>query len=78
MRAVLQRVKSAYVKVRPSVIGCSMKNKRDCADVSVANQHPMRHLRDQVDGEVISEIGAGLVCLLGVGVGDTDADAEYM
>ena len=31
-----------------------------------------------VDGAVVGEIGAGLLVLLGVGQGDTEADAEYL
>jgi len=31
-----------------------------------------------VDGLVVGEIGAGLLVLLGVGQGDTEADAEYL
>jgi D-tyrosyl-tRNA(Tyr) deacylase len=31
-----------------------------------------------VDGKVVGEIAAGLVVLLGVAHGDTDADAEFM
>ena len=34
--------------------------------------------RLQVDGEMVSKIGPGLLCLVGLGTGDTDADAEYM
>ncbi len=32
----------------------------------------------QVDGEVVSRIGPGLLCLVGVRDGDTEKDAEYM
>jgi D-tyrosyl-tRNA(Tyr) deacylase len=32
----------------------------------------------EVDGEVISRIGPGLMCLIGAAAGDTDKDAEYM
>ncbi len=31
-----------------------------------------------VDGEITGEIGRGLLVLLGVGVGDTRADADYL
>jgi len=31
-----------------------------------------------VDGEVVGEIGPGLLVLLGVGVGDTEEDARFM
>jgi D-tyrosyl-tRNA(Tyr) deacylase len=31
-----------------------------------------------VEGEVTGEIGAGLLVLLGVGSGDTPADADYL
>ncbi len=32
----------------------------------------------QVEGKIVSEIGQGLVCFIGVEQNDTDADAEYM
>jgi len=32
----------------------------------------------RVDGRVVGEIGQGLLVLLGVGQGDTEADAEYL
>lgn len=32
----------------------------------------------QVEGNVVSQIGHGLVCLIGMEQGDTDADSEYM
>jgi D-Tyr-tRNAtyr deacylase len=32
----------------------------------------------QVDGNTISSIGAGLLCLVGVGKDDGEEDAEYM
>ena len=32
----------------------------------------------EVDGEVVSEIGRGLFILVGISVGDTPADAEYL
>lgn len=32
----------------------------------------------EVDGEVISRIGPGLLCLIGCGVGDTERDAEFI
>lgn len=34
--------------------------------------------RVEVDGRVVGEIGMGLLVLLGVGKGDTEADASYM
>lgn len=34
--------------------------------------------RVEVDGRVVGEIGVGLLVLLGVGKGDTEADASYM
>jgi D-tyrosyl-tRNA(Tyr) deacylase len=34
--------------------------------------------RVRVNGEVVGEIGLGLVVLLGVGVGDTRAEADYL
>jgi D-Tyr-tRNAtyr deacylase len=32
----------------------------------------------QVDGELVSRIGPGLLCLIGVGAEDTQVDAEFM
>jgi|APGre2960657404_1045060.scaffolds.fasta_scaffold224837_1 hypothetical protein len=32
----------------------------------------------EVDGAVVSRIGAGLLCLVGVGSGDTERDAEFL
>jgi D-Tyr-tRNAtyr deacylase len=32
----------------------------------------------QVDGKIISSIGPGLLCLVGLKEGDTDKDAEYI
>jgi len=32
----------------------------------------------RVDGEVVGRIGAGLMILLGVGQGDTEAEADYL
>ena len=34
--------------------------------------------RVQVDGQTIGEIGRGLLVLLGIGKGDTEADADWM
>ena len=34
--------------------------------------------RVSVDGETTGEIGAGLLVLLGVGINDSEADAEYL
>lgn len=31
-----------------------------------------------VDGEVIGKIGTGILLLLGVGIGDTESDAQYL
>jgi len=31
-----------------------------------------------VEGKVVDEIGGGLVCLVGVGKGDQEADADYL
>jgi D-tyrosyl-tRNA(Tyr) deacylase len=38
----------------------------------------VRGARVRVNGEVVGEIGLGLVVLLGVGVGDTRAEADYL
>ena len=38
----------------------------------------LRLARLQVDGEVVSRIGPGLLCLVGLREGDTEKDAEYM
>ena len=32
----------------------------------------------QVDEQVVSSIGPGLVCLIGIREGDTQADQEYL
>ena len=32
----------------------------------------------QVNGQVVSRIGPGLLCLIGVKAGDSDKDAEFM
>ena len=32
----------------------------------------------RVGGEVVGEVGAGLLVLLGVGAGDTESDADYL
>lgn len=32
----------------------------------------------QVDGEIVSKIGPGLLCLIGVRDGDTERDAEWL
>lgn len=31
-----------------------------------------------MDGDIVSQIGPGLLCLIGVGAGDTAVDAEYI
>lgn len=31
----------------------------------------------RVDGEVVGQIGKGLLCLVGIGRDDTDEDAEF-
>lgn len=36
------------------------------------------YARVEVDGAVVGEIGPGLLVLLGVGKGDTEADAEFL
>jgi D-tyrosyl-tRNA(Tyr) deacylase len=38
----------------------------------------VRHARVEVDGEIIGQIDAGLLVLLGVGKDDTEADARYV
>lgn len=38
----------------------------------------MKSASVEVDGEVISRIGPGLMCLIGAAAGDTDKDAEYI
>ncbi len=38
----------------------------------------VRAARVTADGEIIGEIGPGLAVLLGVGAGDTEADADYL
>ncbi|RWV93836.1 hypothetical protein GW17_00043680 [Ensete ventricosum] len=69
MRAVVQRVLSASVEVR-------------MGNGSVETFSPLSHSRvssvTQVEGRVVSEIGPGLLVLVGVHESDTDADADYM
>ena len=31
-----------------------------------------------VDGEIVSSIGPGLLCLIGIADGDTESDADFM
>ena len=38
----------------------------------------VREARVKVEGQLIAEIGAGLVILLGVGTDDTDSDTQYI
>lgn len=35
-------------------------------------------IRPQVDGEVVSSIGPGLLCYIGLGKDDSEEDAAYM
>lgn len=74
MRAVLQRVTKASV----TVCGVDRRQSQETSSLSHGQLIMRLSRRSQVDGKVISSIGPGLLCLLGLGVGDTDADAEYM
>ncbi len=74
MRAVLQRVTKASV----TVCGVDRWQSQESSSLSHGQLIMRLSRRSQVDGKVISSIGPGLLCLLGLGVGDTDADAEYM
>ncbi|HVW37104.1 MAG TPA: D-aminoacyl-tRNA deacylase, partial [Pirellulales bacterium] len=38
----------------------------------------VREANVTVDGEVVGEIGAGMLVLLGVAAGDADADARWL
>lgn len=65
MRAVVQRVKSASVTVSYS-----------CAAVSQSRK--FQSCRAQVDGEEVSRIGAGVLCLIGIRVEDGPKDADFV
>jgi len=74
MRAVVQRVASASVEVSLS-LSLSIS-------LSLYLSHILRHRRIitffQVDGRIVSEIGPGLLVLVGVHESDSDSDADYM
>lgn len=68
MRAVVQRVDSASVEVGykfPSLL-------------PPHSGHEWMVATLQVDGRIVSEIGPGLLVLVGLHESDTDADADYM
>ena len=65
MRAVVQRVSRAKVTIG----SCG-----DGAQPRSGGAKPRPH----TDGEVTGEIGLGLLVLLGVGAGDTQAQADYL
>ena len=72
MRAVVQRVKSASVTVSL----WRFRDRSQCSAVAcfAGTLLPMQ----QVDGQEISRIGAGLLCLIGVRAQDTLKDADFM
>lgn len=70
MRAVVQRVKSASVEVRVRSYMSPGAGWR--------NRHSVSQRCVQVGGEIVSQIGPGLLCLIGVKDTDTAQDQEYM
>jgi D-tyrosyl-tRNA(Tyr) deacylase len=70
MRAVVQRVASASVEVSLSL------------SLSLSLCIILRHRRIitffQVEGRIVSEIGPGLLVLVGLHEPDSDTDADYM
>ena len=89
MRAVVQRVSRAKVTVKVTVSHTSSCGDSPCGDgappraltgaLPNAPPHPTAALpRHHTTGEVIGEIGLGLLVLLAVGTGDTRAEADYL
>ena len=77
MRAVVQRVSSASVEVHfflstpPNKSQSSYSSSSYSLNISIYRCY-------QVEGRVVSEIGAGLLVLVGLHDSDTDSDADYM
>ena len=74
MRAVVQRVKSASITVRfsPRVASLYLREQQGNAPGRWAAT-PV-----QVEGKLVSSIGPGLMCLIGIKTGDTEADQEFL
>ena len=72
MRAVLQRVKSASVEVSAAAGWLAGWLPAKPA-VNVSHTPPT-----QVDGSIVSRIGQGWLCLVGLTDEDTDADADFV
>lgn len=73
MRAVVQRVASASVEVSLSLalnfVGLILRRQRMIAYILCIVQ---------VEGRIVSEIGPGLLVLVGLHESDSDSDADYM
>lgn len=69
MRAVIQRVTSASVEVGRTHLYAVLHTNTNCTT---------QQLCPQVDGEIVSRIGPGLLCLIGVKDTDTEKDADFM
>ena len=82
MRAVVQRVLSASVEVGGQGEGAAAVPHLPPAPLPQAPPlwapTPRALARTQIDGEVVSRIGPGLLCLIGVAAGDEERDAETM
>lgn len=74
MRAVVQRVKSASITVRFDLHAAALYwYGRHGNALGRWAATPV-----QVEGKLVSSIGPGLLCLIGIKTGDTEADQEFM
>ena len=80
MRAVVQRVTSASVEARhaPPNVARAATLRRAAARRLPPAPGAVRPRPPQVEGEVVSRIGPGLLCLVGITTGDTEKDAEFL
>ena len=74
MRAVVQRVKSASIAVRFVLHTAALyQRERHANALGRWAATPV-----QVEGKLVSSIGPGLMCLIGIKTGDTEADQEFL
>jgi D-Tyr-tRNAtyr deacylase len=72
MRAVVQRVASASVEVRFLSLSLAL------FVCLILRHRRMIAYIVQVEGRIVSEIGPGLLVLVGLHESDSDSDADYM